>query len=104
LAITYSDHHLIPRSRGGGGDENICGKPHDLHAAWHHLFYNLLPWEVVAEIKTGKYNPANLSKAKKISWHLLFGEKSRSKVIKAIHKEWYPSQEIIEKYGRSRRK
>lgn len=46
-----SEHHLIPRSRGGNGhDGNLRELSEKRHAAWHLLFGNKLPEEVIAEM------------------------------------------------------
>ena len=34
-----------------------------LHMAWHHLFYNLLPWEVIQKIIKGEYDEEKLGEA-----------------------------------------
>jgi len=44
----WSKHHRRPRSRGGGSEsENISLVPVNLHVAYHILFANMLPEEIV---------------------------------------------------------
>ena len=42
-------HHLIPRSRcqKGEGQKNIRTVPRCYHEAWHNLFANMTPFEVI---------------------------------------------------------
>lgn len=44
----YDRHHRKPRSRGGSNDErNISIVEQNQHRAYHCLFHNMLPEEVV---------------------------------------------------------
>jgi hypothetical protein len=46
-----SDHHIIPSSRGGKGDAtNICVIPRGKHEAYHHMFGNMTPDEILEEL------------------------------------------------------
>lgn len=47
-----SDHHLIPRSRDGSSNErwNIRRIRNKFHEAWHLLFSNCLPEEIIIRI------------------------------------------------------
>ena len=38
-----SEHHVIPKSRGG---RRTCSIPENFHEAWHHVFSNLTPKEI----------------------------------------------------------
>ena len=48
---SLTTHHLIPRSRGGNNDpRNLVDIPNHIHQAFHLLFRNKLPEEVLADI------------------------------------------------------
>lgn len=38
-----SEHHVIPKSRGG---RRTCSIPDNFHEAWHLLFENMTPKEI----------------------------------------------------------
>lgn len=43
-----TEHHVTPKSRGGDStDDNIIMVEHRLHTAYHNLFSNLTPDEIV---------------------------------------------------------
>ena len=43
-----TDHHVRPRSRGGGNEKrNIARVIHGKHDPYHQLFGNMLPEEIV---------------------------------------------------------
>lgn len=42
----HDDHHIRPKSRGGGRRNNITVLPREWHATWHKLFVNLTVEEV----------------------------------------------------------
>ena len=48
----HDDHHIRPKSRGGGRRNNITVLPKDWHATWHKLFVNLTVEEVHLFIDT----------------------------------------------------
>jgi hypothetical protein len=95
VAREFDQHHLIPRSRGGGNGPNKKKVRRVLHMAWHHLFFNLLPWEVIQKIALGEYPMEELSDAKRSSWLKLFGAKSREEILRYIRKEWYPPYFVV---------
>lgn len=39
-----SEHHIIPKSRGG---DHTCTIPETFHQAWHQCFQNLKPDEIL---------------------------------------------------------
>lgn len=39
-------HHILPRSRGGGLEDNIAFIPHGEHDRYHKLFGNRTPEEI----------------------------------------------------------
>lgn len=52
-----TDHHIIPRSRGGkGGPENICIVPCGKHEAYHYMFRNMTPDEILEELVVNYWN------------------------------------------------
>jgi hypothetical protein len=42
-----SKHHVLPRSRGGGYKDNIVIIPRVDHDAYHKLFGNMTPEEII---------------------------------------------------------
>jgi len=45
-------HHILPRSRGGNGDNgNVIAVSRDKHIAYHTLFGNKKPDEIVRYLK-----------------------------------------------------
>ncbi len=42
-----TQHHILPRSRGGDMRNNILYVDEDFHIAYHKLFVNLTPSEVL---------------------------------------------------------
>jgi len=57
-----SEHHVIPRSRGGN---RTCSIPETFHEAWHTIFQNLKPDEIETFIT--KLNCLMLTR-NEISW------------------------------------
>lgn len=54
-----TQHHLIPRSRGGPTKrENLLEVPQRIHQAWHYLFGNMTPEQVILYIAT-HWSPAD---------------------------------------------
>src|SRR5258705_9408029 len=44
-------HHLVPKSRGGKSDpHNLRRIPRRLHQAWHRIFQNMTPEEVITHV------------------------------------------------------
>ncbi|MCK4968004.1 MAG: hypothetical protein KAS12_03020 [Candidatus Aenigmarchaeota archaeon] len=91
--LRMSWHHMIPRSRGGSNDkENKKRVALIFHRAWHHLFDNHTPEEVIYGLKSPSnqdyFIRNNKDKAK--DWQVLFGKASIKKIIKIIKKEWSP--------------
>lgn len=44
----FSNHHVVPKSRGG---KHTCAIPKKLHESWHHVFSNLTPEEACAFVR-----------------------------------------------------
>lgn len=53
-----TDHHITPKSRGGSKDNgNLKRVPEKRHVAYHALFFNLTPDEVIQYLKEVWFNP-----------------------------------------------
>lgn len=86
-----TNHHMIPRSRGGTDDEqNIKLVTRTVHEAWHALFKNMKPNEVVALLLSDQFqfDPENgLWKA----WKIVFGPLTgRIEAARMVMDEWTP--------------
>lgn len=46
LGKQYQEHHILPRSKGGGKRDNLKVVPVSYHRAYHHLFGNMTPKEI----------------------------------------------------------
>jgi len=52
-------HHITPRSRGGtNGKQNLKRVPFNAHTAYHLLFINLTPDEVIRYLNEVWFNPS----------------------------------------------
>lgn len=51
-----SGHHIIPKSRGGGGLENIAGLTLKDHRLYHSMFSNLTPPEIIKYLVNHYWN------------------------------------------------
>lgn len=50
-------HHIIPKSRGGSSNlENIAGIKQNKHRAYHTLFDNQTPEEIVGDLANNYWN------------------------------------------------
>jgi len=47
LMVVDTEHHIVPQSRDGGKGKNVKIVPSDFHCAYHKLFANMTPSEVV---------------------------------------------------------
>ena len=54
---TLSDHHILPKSRGGQKERNIKRVPEKKHQAYHLLFANLTPDEVIQYLQEVWFKP-----------------------------------------------
>ncbi|MDE1970845.1 MAG: hypothetical protein KGI50_04710 [Patescibacteria group bacterium] len=98
-------HHLIPRSRCDelgikqkSDKRNLKKINGKLHIAWHTLFTNRTPYEVVyflymlrALNLDGIYIATNIE-----TWKVLFGYKSVLEACAIIAKEWTPPRSFYE--------
>ncbi|MDO8571684.1 MAG: hypothetical protein Q7R79_03310 [bacterium] len=93
----YSDdlteHHVIPRSRGGADDEtNILYKPILAHQAWHHMIVNATPDEVIQlfealrRIENGRRNSEALLHSE--VYRIVFRTMPLDRAVEMIHKRW----------------
>lgn len=41
MDVRYDRHHILPKSRSGGGRRNIVVLPSRWHAMWHAMFVNM---------------------------------------------------------------
>ena len=101
-----SIHHLHPRSRGGP-DELWNRKEVEIsiHSAWHTMFSNMRPEEVLQIIHLWfDENNELLNKDKigmriSICWKIVFGEANLKEVKEIIENEWMFDPDITpEKY------
>ena len=85
-------HHLIPSSRGGTNDEkNIKIVPEKDHRAWHQIFENFTPSEIIKMLEIfGPEIFLRNQKPKKEAWKRLFDTLPVEKVIEIIKTEWSP--------------
>ena len=97
-----SKHHIVPASRGGKKiPENEIELDPEVHTAWHTLFGNLLPEEVIILIKywttkNGKINRKFLrGKKRQKAWKIIFGEINPDQAIKIVEKQF--SRESLNK-------
>jgi len=52
-------HHITPKSRGGGNEKlNLKRTPFNYHTAYHTLFDNLTPDEVIEYLKEVWFTPS----------------------------------------------
>lgn len=51
------DHHIFPSSLGGSSDpQNICRINGKKHEAYHYLFFNLSPDQIIIELVKKYWN------------------------------------------------
>jgi hypothetical protein len=85
-------HHLVPTSRGGGNNqENKKLIPRLRHDAWHLLFKNLKPEEVIEVVKEKtKEEITEGKKSRILAWEIVFGywETTTQQRIEIIKKFW----------------
>jgi hypothetical protein len=92
-----TEHHLIPRSRGGPDEWwNKKEVPEDIHGAWHTMFANLRPEEVLKIIplwtdRYGELNPNVAGRRNTFCWEIVFGKGAKLKrAVKIIKEKWFP--------------
>ena len=90
------EHHMIPRSRGGGRNGNIKKVPHRIHEAWHFLFgvkggreENMLPHEVERLLRSGAFQFR--CDEDYAAWKLVFGALTNPlEAAEIVRLEWTP--------------
>ncbi len=112
-------HHIIPTSRGGVTEpSNLYAWKGDhgvKHNAWHALFVNALPEEVVALILTWERKDGELdmryfrkrngiNAAKLNYWHILFSEMKPREAIAWVTREFIEKPWVKENKEQLRRK
>lgn len=96
-----SRHHCIPQSRRGPDImANIRWKPHKEHTAWHILFANMTPKEVIQLIKKNPLeqilhlNGSNRHyENRQWAWNMIFTAHraiSRKDCIRIVQQDWTP--------------
>jgi hypothetical protein len=90
-----TDHHRLPQSRvhefGENPDfyDNVRVVPVRLHKAWHRLFYNLTPAEVIAQLQEEGESVFLTNEKKQKAWGLLFPHFTQlEEVIEVIERFW----------------
>jgi len=87
-----TEHHIIPVSRGGNDSEkNKILVPRLRHNAWHLLFANLTPGEIIEMIKSKtKEEITEGKKSRNLAWEIVFGywETTVEQRIEIIKKFW----------------
>lgn len=88
-------HHRVPQSRveefGQASDfrGNVIKVCKDAHQAWHKLFGNMTPKEVIAVVRRVGKLPFTNTKKKEKAWEILFfGLASPKKVVKEVEQRW----------------
>lgn len=96
-------HHIIPSSRGGGNEKDNLyrwAESHGLkHSAWHALFINKMPEEVIALLATWtrkdgeldmRYftNRKGLNRDKLYYWDVVFGNMRSAEAIAWVEQEF----------------
>lgn len=88
-----SKHHCVPRSRGGRSEpNNLRWTKNVQHVAWHVLFANMIPDEVIAllRIKT-KADIVGQDQQRVWAWQQVFGETQACEAaIKIVQESWTP--------------
>lgn len=94
-------HHLIPSSRGGTNDSwNKKKIPNKIHEAWHRLFINRKPREIVTVLRAleekmglggGKEFFICVNREpNEVAWRLIFKNADIQEAIRIIKSDWSP--------------
>jgi len=109
---TLQDHHIVPKSRGGDHSrENILeGVPANIHWAYHTLFGNLKPLEIISVIlkqffRGGKFNRRYWRIVKRNSREPRVSPDEILTILveEIFPKDWVPSEELVEMLATKRR-
>lgn len=83
----FTKHHIIPLSRGGKRNKtNILLKTTSEHAAYHTLFSNLTPKEIIAKLTSGNYQFVSIAEWR--AWRALFNHMGLAEAAQIISTEW----------------
>jgi hypothetical protein len=98
------DHHVVPKSRGGEHTKEnmLCNVPSDVHWAYHHLFGNLTPIEIIATLLRYFFHRGNFrvryQRIVKRGGSLRVNpDKLLLSVLKTFPEDWVPSEEVIQR-------
>jgi hypothetical protein len=106
-------HHIYPSSRGGGNNpENILkDTPADTHWAWHRLFGNLTPEEILTALfryllKGGRYHDYQRSVSRKGRKPPVMppDEMILEMIEKIFPEDWVPGDDLMTELERRRGK
>lgn len=88
--LPETNHHKVPRSRGGTNDpDNIKKVDEKTHIAWHVLFENLTPKEIIKILEVLEWAPfIRGNSAKGRAKKIVFGERNLEECINYIKEEW----------------
>ena len=85
--IYWTRHHVVPTSRGGTSDNsNIIMKTTREHRAYHVLFGNRTPEEIIELLTSGHYQLADRSKWS--AWRILFDHLGPVEAAAIVKSEW----------------
>ena len=86
--VLLEKHHMIPKCRGGGQNGNIKMVTSKQHIAWHSLWGNATPEEILSLLLSGLYQ---VPERKYAEWVLLFGPYSGpAEAARIVTDEWTP--------------
>lgn len=84
-SVVYNRHHKIPRSRGGGNGDNVILVPEKQHRAYHKLFGNRTPEEIIDYILDLRLETPEQEQA----WQCLFGNKGKLYALSYLNVHWF---------------
>jgi hypothetical protein len=104
------DHHIVPSSRGGCNRDNLLrGFPREDHWAWHKLFGNLTPMEILTVLvkylfKAGKYRNyrRDIKKTAPATSSMSPDEIILALECQVFSNGWFPSDELMERLEKLR--
>lgn len=108
------NHHIIPSSRGGGNETKniLVDIPSDLHWAWHRVFGNLTPMEILTTLarvffKGRRFRQYKYSIDRQAGKSSLPPKMSPDEIILALErqvfpKDWVPSDKLMRRLERLR--
>ena len=109
LSQGETQHHCVPQSRGGPDTwPNIRWKPNKIHVAWHILFANMTPREVIQLIRESttleeilRHNGVGRHyENRKWAWDMVFTQYkavSKRDCIKIVRRDWTPNPSVSDR-------